>query len=743
MAPVQFQPHACDHCRGLVVEADHSATNNANRVQSDMGWDKIHFNMTFRELKSAAAEACSLCRWILDGEAVSRPEIGDEDFEKYGSAVRLLMAGYDDDPESTHGSLLHAVRDRGAEVDEYLVVAATNPPFRNGMSFTPNILCIQYFGLLDPQSMLMRYRTRKGLQLFAPAGDVSARQLSTRPVENQPARCLAEISSWLRDCSLHHAKCRETTDAWRQFMGSGMQPKRLIQLQHDLGTGLRSMRLQDTEALHPLPPFAALSYCWGGDQPVKCLVSTLASLTTSISFEDLPKTIQDAILVCERLACGYLWVDALCIVQDRDEEKTVEIAKMPYIYGNSLFTITATRAASVWEGFLGDRITSPDAIPAFSMGWVQAAPGGGKEEGALTLIDLPIPFEPIDSRGWTLQERALSTRTIEFGSRQTRWTCQERTSSDMSTMGAADGWRAEPEANRASFDPRDWFLIDEDPYGSWAEIIRHFSQRQLTLSTDRPLAISGIAERFSRLTGDRYMAGLWASHLHAGLLWTVDARHRTARPASYQGPSWSWLAVNSEVRPYLPHFRERFGAEILSASAEPANHMAPFGATRECSGRLRVRARLAPATYHRADDPMGEAGVDGLGQSHDHEITVSDDGDGDGRARTARLYLDCAEDALGGAAAGDTVMVVELQSVRLGSDCSSEGLLLRRASGEDGLPQTCDDNVPVYVRLGVYEFETEVSEIQGDDDGWDPRWEDEGEDFSLLEGGELSTIEIW
>jgi hypothetical protein len=138
-----------------------------------MSWDKVVFRFTFRELITAAAEGCSLCRWILDGEAIARLDIGPEEIEVYGADVSLVIAAYDDHPESRRGSLLHAVggQQAEAEVDDYLLVAVTNPPFRNGMGYTPDILSVEYFGLLDPLTKLIRYRTLKGLQLFAPADD--------------------------------------------------------------------------------------------------------------------------------------------------------------------------------------------------------------------------------------------------------------------------------------------------------------------------------------------------------------------------------------------------------------------------------------------------------------------------------------------------------------------------------------------------------------------------------------------
>ena len=51
--------------------------------------------------------------------------------------------------------------------------------------------------------------------------------------------------------------------------------------------------------------------------------------------------IQDAMRYVEGLSESYLWVDALCIVQDDIDEKQKQIAQMGSIYSNALCTIIA------------------------------------------------------------------------------------------------------------------------------------------------------------------------------------------------------------------------------------------------------------------------------------------------------------------------------------------------------------------------------------------------------------------
>jgi hypothetical protein len=99
----------------------------------------------------------------------------------------------------------------------------------------------------------------------------------------------------------------------------------------------------------------ALSYCWGGQQPVTMTSSTAQDITDGILVSVLPKTLQDAIVVTHKLGLRYLWVDALCIIQDSPQDLNREIAKMAETFQGAFITISAASASSVHQGFLRDR----------------------------------------------------------------------------------------------------------------------------------------------------------------------------------------------------------------------------------------------------------------------------------------------------------------------------------------------------------------------------------------------------
>lgn len=58
-------------------------------------------------------------------------------------------------------------------------------------------------------------------------------------------------------------------------------------------------------------PFVVLSHCWGGSQPLTLIAETEEQWRYEVSVHVLPRTFQDAVLVCRKLSYHYLWIDSL------------------------------------------------------------------------------------------------------------------------------------------------------------------------------------------------------------------------------------------------------------------------------------------------------------------------------------------------------------------------------------------------------------------------------------------------
>lgn len=59
----------------------------------------------------------------------------------------------------------------------------------------------------------------------------------------------------------------------------------------------------------------------------------------------------------------------------------------------------------------------------------------------------------------------------------------------------------------------------------WMEIVQKYSNLALKKEIDVLPAIGGCAKAFSRSTGQHYVAGMWAEHLHHELLWENMCNH--------------------------------------------------------------------------------------------------------------------------------------------------------------------------------------------------------------------------
>ena len=719
MDVVQVEPHSCDQCQKVVFDLRHEfeksekalsdlndrlekGTLGANpqpqtnrKDETNMAKRGALFDVTFGDLCNGAAAGCQLFNWIMDDEWISRETIHtiaqrdmiiDDPNKKLGWAFRDSSLWFrrwlgEPCPENTLHKICPSL---GDSLNQCRLWASTYQGTANPL----DIELIQFFGLWDPVTQKIAYRTRHGFQAFAQPEDPSSSTVSNRPIARYPGSStnLGRICSWLNDCQEHH-NCKTML---------GVMPTRLIEI---TGTSETiSLRLRPTEELGRVP-FAALSYCWGGEQPMKCLSSNILSYGTAIPFEKQLPTIKDAAKVCQRIGLQYLWIDALCIIQDDSNDKSVEIAKMTSIYGSAAVTIAAARSSSATEGFLGERFPGPREGAIVSYRCIDG------ELGSITLVKLDDdgdgdwfePVEPIDQRGWTLQERLLSSRIIEFGSRQTRWICPETRSSGFSLEGFTDVWRRDVNFSRkrktealdlenirttkSTIDfygrPRNsQFKEYLNAMDHWKKICETHTERALTLSSDRALAISGIAQIFAELSGDQYIAGLWKSCFHSGLLWKVEQStldpKNIPQPTTYQGPSWSWLSVNGPVNFGQVCRPSECVAEILSCETEPANGTAPYGLIREGSGRLVLAARTAPGVRTKARlTPSGKL---------KDELVILGFGESGVCYATAEMRCDVEEEEIDEEDAG--CLIVEISRRHDENKLWCRGLVLRWSSSE-------------------------------------------------------------
>jgi hypothetical protein len=136
-------------------------------------------------------------------------------------------------------------------------------------------------------------------------------------------------SRWIRNCDEQHKHTWSFPTA-----SQGISGFRLI----DIKSQCIVERGPDTH-------YAALSYTWGLTGQYCLTSSNRGFLERSGSLQQISQELRpvvvDSIAVCARLQIPYLWVDALCIVQDDAAGKHHQIQKMDSIYANAYITLVA------------------------------------------------------------------------------------------------------------------------------------------------------------------------------------------------------------------------------------------------------------------------------------------------------------------------------------------------------------------------------------------------------------------
>ncbi|KAK3984705.1 heterokaryon incompatibility protein-domain-containing protein [Cladorrhinum sp. PSN332] len=528
----------------------------SDRGSKDVG---IPHKMTRRTLADGAAAGCRLCKAILPslrwGSSMVRMEL-EPNHAKYLEDV-LDGVGEDEMDMELDFRMAYLAQNGGEWWDVSRVIGWKEDEY----GFPPQIVI--------------------EMEVAAEDGDPAAQYISARRVDPVVSsdKSFRTAMAWIDECIHTHADCSPVGDA--------TLPTRVLDIAPLESGRDPCVYITQKEAAR----YIALSYCWGGPQPVTSTLATLDDNIRGIPMASLPQTIKDAIYVTRKMNCRYLWIDALCILQDSDEDKSREIGQMARIYQDSYCTISAANAKSVGEGFLQDRPHLGVKGDWFTMPY--CCPGGDGKLGVMHVRSEATydPMnEPINQRGWTLQEHLLPPRLLIYDSYRLRWECQSRQYSNggaSNLLRRVDFGRISQSLRRGlSMNPGDELSPDhqESLHKCWASSLENYARRQLTVGGDKLPAISAIASDYASLTGDNYLAGLWQRHLGSSLLWNVQvydgfSHKKSSRPAGHpsRAPSWSWASVDNrqifvERQPFAGD------VELVRHSVTPLSSLAPFGA---------------------------------------------------------------------------------------------------------------------------------------------------------------------
>ncbi|KAK1835283.1 heterokaryon incompatibility protein-domain-containing protein [Podospora conica] len=366
-------------------------------------------------------------------------------------------------------------------------------------------------------------------------------------------RCFTQIHSWMAECAASHEDC--------QPLASVELPTRVVDI-NPTPDGLRPI-LVTPKGAHGR--YAALSYSWGDGLPLKLTRSSLALFMSGIPWTDIPKTLQDAMVITHEIGLRYIWIDSLTIVQDDEADWHAEATKMATVYGNAHVTIAATASSDCNAGIFASRESSATYYRVWPFPErVVPKPNPVEEllDGEIYIRNgrrAVLSSHPLQKRGWALQEHILSRRVLQYTSDQLIWHCRtaRATEPEPTLRKYTFGRRGRMYLDPAILPPRCEIDAHTLDYLSryWTFVITDYSARSLTRESDKLVALSGVAEALTMSGMGPYYAGVFESDTLFGLAWhsvrvIPDGPWAPThtRPTQYRAPSWSWASLDGKVK---------------------------------------------------------------------------------------------------------------------------------------------------------------------------------------------------
>ncbi|EWG55534.1 hypothetical protein FVEG_17540 [Fusarium verticillioides 7600] len=448
-------------------------------------------------------------------------------------------------------------------------------------------------GIDAPDEFWLAIRSDKGSALEEMSFDLRMRPLdeteTSHVIKTIPGKHASTMNEqnlqlarkWIKGCNRSHPICKEF-----QSRQPNWRPTRLIHI---------GSKTQQPRLVAPSKPvsYLALSYCWGTDNTVTLTEATLNPFQNELPLSSLPSTIRDAITTTRDLGYEYLWVDALCIIQDCKPDWIKESAQMGSIYGSAALTLAAAGTSTVQDSIFCRR--DPRAVRPCVANIIQSSvyhrvsyPWAIYPHQPERLLFDTINESPLSRRAWALQELLVSPRTLVFGSKQMVWSCATTEASETFPIGLDPKFSSVVSESASLSYLRQKLMraskLEEEPSEFWNNFISRYTKARLTFSSDMLVALQGIVERITearrgsnKCTPElEYVAGLWRdSNFQQSLLWRPKDGSSPTRPDYYRAPSWSWASLDGEVDffeqyiPWIWNGKKTELARIVDICVEP------------------------------------------------------------------------------------------------------------------------------------------------------------------------------
>jgi len=405
--------------------------------------------------------------------------------------------------------------------------------------------------------------------------------------------------AWLGQCMVYHSNCPITPWSKRTIIGTShalvkptpYRPTRLLEIGEPEATKVR-LRLS-SELDSALSQYATLSHCWGKSKTLRLTSKSFQRFKDGVAVTELAKTFQDAILIAKSIGIKLLWIDSFCIFQDSTQDWQQEAGFMSQVYRHSFLNITASIAVDSDVGFLHERASTVEPC-VVQTAWTD------RLNNSYCIYDRDywnhnFRRMPLKRRAWVFQETILAPRVLHFCGTQMFWECHGLLACEtwptrlprymwtdsLKGVGLSANYEIfgsnSAHYNRPSgISMHQNLALNKSSIGeAWMDLVGEYNACNLTFSSDKLIALSGVAKYMERLLNIEYCAGLWSFDLISGLAWSreEDLEHafpEIREPIAYRAPSWSWACLDGPLISRGYQKLEQPLVDVVSCNVETA-----------------------------------------------------------------------------------------------------------------------------------------------------------------------------
>ncbi|KAH5032036.1 hypothetical protein HBI74_077970 [Parastagonospora nodorum] len=311
--------------------------------------------------------------------------------------------------------------------------------------------------------------------------------------------------------------------------------------------------------------YVALSYCWPREPGLTNTSTNQVDLNSkgAVSKSNgLSLALDDACDAVLDLNERYLWIDALCIVQDDAKDKVHQISQMDLVYGDALLTIVIAP--------VNDKLQSP-GLPVYRSTTSARLQSVIKLPSQDIEVAVPKPcledilsYTRYETRGWTFQESHISRRCLFFTDHQLYFQCScgmrcedtanENHKPDTYVKHSTNIWNPK---NAHATDENDnygelsisrtMYEDDNEALTTYGNFVSAYLRRELSFRSDILNAFHGISKLLCVAMDTEFYAGLPLKWLDHALLWQLYGS--TDRQVGFPAFSWAGWVGGAEA-PY-------------------------------------------------------------------------------------------------------------------------------------------------------------------------------------------------